>query len=152
MRTKRTLAVFFGAALWACAQFPDFTPPTPLIGAAMRNDTQEVQRLLNSGADANEGRFVGGGTLLFFALMQHNRAMAEAMIAKGADVHATDASGSTTLMWAAYDETADPELVEKLIQMGVDPSAKNKNGETALLWAMKRGYTPVVEALKKAGA
>src|SRR5881392_3055154 len=98
MRTKRTLAVFFGTALWACAQFPDFTPPTPLIGAAMRNDTEEVKRLLNSGANPNEGRFVGGGTPIFFALMQRNRAMVEAMIAKGADVKATDGAGSTTLM------------------------------------------------------
>jgi hypothetical protein len=151
MKLNRTLAVFFGAALWASAQLPDFTPPTPLIGAAMRNDTQEVVRLLESGADPNEGRFFGGGTPIFYALMQRNRAMAEAMIAKGADVRATDAAGDTTLMWAAYDEAADSSLVEKLIALGVDPAAKNKNGETALTWALRRGYTPVVEVLKKAG-
>src|SRR5689334_12854025 len=100
MKLNRTLAVLLRAALWASAQIPDFTPPTPLIGAAMRNDTAETKRLLNSGADPNEGRFVGGGTPIFYALMQHNREMVEAMIAKGADVKATDASGSTTLMWA----------------------------------------------------
>src|SRR4051812_17670920 len=146
MKVKRTLAIFFGAALWASAQLPDFTPPTPLIGAAMRNDTAEVKRLLNGGADPNEGRFVGGGTPIFFALMQRNHEMAKAMIAKGADVKETDGLGSTTLMWAAYDEAADPAIVEKLIAMGVDPNAKNKNGETALTWALRRGYTPVVEA------
>jgi hypothetical protein len=152
MKVKRTLAVFFGASLWACAQFPDFTPPTPLIGAAMRNDTDEVKRLLDSGANPNEGRFFGGGTPIFYALMQRNRAMVEAMIGKGADVRATDGLGSTTLMWAAYDEASDPTLVEKLIALGVDPAVKNKNGETALTWALRRGYTPVVETLKKAGA
>src|SRR5262249_51061063 len=36
--------------------------------------------------------------------------------------------------------------------LGVDPAAKNKSGETALSWAMRRGYTPAVEMLKKAGA
>src|SRR3982750_2689061 len=104
MKMNRTLVLFFGAALWASAQLPDFTPPTPLIGAALRNDTAEVKRLLNAGANPNEGRFVGGGTPIFFALMQHNREMAEAMIAKGADVKAIDASGSTTLMWAVHDD------------------------------------------------
>ena len=152
MRLNRTLTVFFGTALWAYAQFPDFTPPTPLIGAALRNDTGEVKRLLNAGANPNEGRFVGGGTPIFFALIQHNRAMVEAMIAKGADVKATDGSGSTTLMWAAHDDTADLAIVERLIELGVDPKAKNKNGDTALTWALRRGYTPVVEALEKAGA
>src|SRR5436853_637014 len=117
MRLNCTLAVFFAAALWAPAQIPDFTPPTPLIGAAMRNDTAEVKRLLDEGANPNEGRFVGGGTPIFFALMQRNRAMVEAMIAKGADVRATDASGSTTLMWAAYDEAADPGMIEKLLAL-----------------------------------
>jgi hypothetical protein len=152
MRLNRTLALFFGVAVWACAQIPDFTPPTPLIGAAMRDDTKEVKRLLGAGANPNEGRFIGGGTPIFFAILQRNRAMMDAMIAKGADVKATDATGSTTLMWAAYDEAADPATVETLLALGVDPNAKNQKGETALMWAMRRGYTPVVEALRKAGA
>src|SRR5690242_10220754 len=137
MRINRTLIMFFGTAVCTFAQFPDFTPPTPLIGAALRNDAAEVKRLLDGGANPNEGRFVGGGTPIFFALMNHNQAMAEAMIAKGADVKATDASGSTTLMWAAYDEAGDPALVRKFLAMGVDPNAKNKNGETALTWALR---------------
>lgn len=95
---------------------------------------------------------MGGGTPVFFAVMQRNRAMMEAMIAKGADFKATDGSGSTTLMWAAYDEAADPAMVERLLELGADPNTKNKNGETALTWAMRRGYTPVVELLKRAGA
>jgi hypothetical protein len=152
MRLNRTVAALLGTALWASAQIPDFTPPTPLFGATMRNDTEEVKRLLNAGANPNEGRFIGGGTPIFLALMLHNRATVEAMIAKGADVKATDGSGATTLMWAAYDDAADPLLVRKLIELGVDPNAKSKNGDTALRWALRRGYTPVVEALKKAGA
>jgi N-acyl-D-amino-acid deacylase len=83
--------------------------------------------------------------------MQHNREMVEAMIAKGADIKATDGQGSTTLMWAVHDDTTDPAIVSKLLELGVDPAAKNKSGETALLWALRRGYTPVVEILKKAG-
>jgi Ankyrin repeats (3 copies) len=117
----------------------------------MRNDVQEVKRLLEAGADPNEGRFLGAPPI-FLALMRHNREMAGAMMARGADVTATDGSGATTLMWAAYDEHADPTLVRELLAKGVDPNAKNKAGETALLWAMRRGNTPVVEALMQAGA
>ena len=38
------------------------------------------------------------------------------------------------------------------MRLGIDPNAKNKIGETALTWALRRGYTPVVAALKKGGA
>ena len=152
MKLHRCLLALFAGALCAFAQIPDFTPPTPLIGAVMGNNTEAVQRLLDGGASPDEGRFVGGRTALFFAVMHRNRAMIDALAAKGADVNFADQSGSTPLMWAAYDENADPVLVERLIALGADPMAKNKLGETALTWALRRGYTPVVESLRKAGA
>jgi len=39
-----------------------------------------------------------------------------------------------------------------LIRMGVDPNARNQKGETAMEWALRRGETPIVAALRKAGA
>jgi hypothetical protein len=149
---KRTLSIFFAAASAVLAQVPDFTPPTPLIGAALANNTEAVRRLLEGGANPNEGRFIGGRTPLFLAIMHRNSAMVDALIGKGADVNATDDAGSTPLMWAAYDENGDPGLVRKLVALGADPGARNKHGETALLWAIRRGHTPVVEALEQAGA
>jgi hypothetical protein len=143
--------MFCAAAFAAYAQFPDFTPPSPLIGAVMKDDIQKVKQLLDAGADANDRRFMGAPVLLV-ALMRHNREIAEALIAKGADVKATDMGGATSLMWAAYNENGDPTLVRELLAKGVDVNAKNKAGETALVWAMRRGYTPVVETLRNAGA
>ena len=81
-------------------------------------------------------------------MLLHNDYAVQSLIAKGADVKATDAAGSTTLMWAATSETADTKLVDKLLQLGVDPNASNKSGETALAWALRRGHTPVVEFLR----
>src|SRR5262245_42269328 len=152
MSLNRTLSMVFAGAVCAFAQFPNFTPPTPLIGAALGNDTQAVKRLLDAGANPNEGRFFGGRSPIYFAVMSQNLAMAEAMIAKGADINVTDDAGSTPLMWAAYNETGDPALVNRLIALGADPNVAAKNGDPALLWALRRGHTPVVEALKKAGA
>jgi len=151
MRIHRLAVIYFAAVLGAYAQLPDFTPPTPLIAAAMHNDVQEVKRLLDAGADPNEGRFLGAPPLLL-ALMRSDRGMAGVMMAKGADIMATDGFGNTSLMWAAYGETADPALVRELLTKGMDPNAKNKAGETALQWALRRGSTPVVEVLRKGGA
>jgi hypothetical protein len=152
MTLNRTLTMVFTGALCAFAQLPTFVPPTPLIGAAFANDTQAVKRLLDSGANPNEGRFIGGRTPIYFALMNQNLTMAEAMIAKGADIKVVDEAGSSPLMWAAYNETGDPALVNRLLALGADPNLVNRNGDTALTWALRRGHTPVVDALKKAGA
>jgi hypothetical protein len=151
MRAHRFLLAMCAAALSASAQIPDFTPPTPLIGAIMRSDTKEAVRLLDAGADANEGNFMGASPLLM-ALMEQNPAVVRALLKEGADAQAVDGAGSTTLMWAAAAESGDAALVEEMLRRGVDPNARNKMGETALTWAMRRGHTPAVEALKRGGA
>ncbi len=148
----RWIAIGITTTLSVAAQsIPDFTPPTPLFRAVLSGDAGEVNRALNAGADPNEGRFLGAPPLII-ALMQHNPVAAKALIDKGADVHAIDGSGSTSLMWATADDNSDPMMVKELLQRGVDPNIANKGGETALTWALRRGYTPVVEELKKHGA
>jgi N-acyl-D-amino-acid deacylase len=64
-------------------------------------------------------------------------------------VNATDPVGSTTLMWAAYDEAGRIELVNEMLKIGVNPAATNKMGETALTWALRRGNTPIVDRLRE---
>jgi hypothetical protein len=152
-KTLRMAVLLF--ALLRCelaqAQGPDFTPQTPLLGAAIRNDTAEVRRLLNAGANPNEGQLVGMGPI-FFAITHQNLEMLRMLVTSGANVGATDRIGSTTLMWATFTESGQPELVEELLKLGVDVTARNQNGETALTWALRRGNTPVVAVLRKAGA
>jgi Ankyrin repeats (3 copies)/Squalene-hopene cyclase N-terminal domain len=130
---------------------PDFTPPTPLIGAIMHNDTAEVKRLLAAGANPNDGKLIGASPLLL-AIMQGDFESARALLAKGADPKVPDGAGSTTLMWAAANEAGEPAFVKELIALGVDVNAKNKLGENALGWAMRRGQTPVTAMLKQHGA
>ena len=150
MKRTSILAAIFAVGL-AAAQVPDFTPPTRLVGAVMHNNTQEAIRLLNAGADPNEARLVGFPAV-FFPVVFRNSELFGAMVEKGADVQARDASGSTALMWAAFNENGDPTMVEELLRLGLDPNAKNDAGDTALAWAARRGNTRIMQALEKAGA
>jgi ankyrin repeat protein len=150
-KTLRNIALALGLALSLPAQIPDFTPPTPLFEAMARGDNAEAKRILALGADPNEGRFLGFSPV-FFAVQNQDLDLLRAMVAKGADLNAKDRTGSTTLMWAAFNETGDAALVNELLRLGVDPNTANQSGETALTWALRRGYTPAVSALKKAGA
>ena len=117
----------------------------------MHNNTTEAKRLLAAGADPNEARLVGFPAV-FFPVTFRNVEVFHAMVEKGADVQARDASGSTALMWAAFNEAGDPTMVEELLRLGLDPNAKNQAGETALTWAARRGNTRVIAVLEKAGA
>jgi hypothetical protein len=152
MELLRRIVLGITATLSVHAQpMPDFRPPTPLFRAILGSDAGEARRLLQTGADPNDGRFLGAPPLVV-ALMQHNSDIAQALIEKGADINAADGFGSTALMWAATDETADTTVVKALLARGVDPNTANKEGDTALSWALRRGYTPVAETLKKHGA
>jgi hypothetical protein len=133
------------------AQVPDFTPKTPLIGALLHDDVGEAKRLIARGDDPNESGFIGMPPLVL-AILRQDLDLVRAMVENGADLDARDRSGSTALMWAAFNETGDARVVEALLEWGADPAATNQAGETALAWALRRGDTPVVAALRNAGA
>jgi hypothetical protein len=122
-----------------------------LIAALIHNDTAAVMSLLEKGADPNEGQMAGFPPV-FLSLVHQNNAVFHALVAKGADLQRRDPSGSTVLMWAAFNEKGDPKIVEELLRRGFDVNAMNKAGETALTWASRRGSTAVVAALERAGA
>jgi len=134
----------------ANAQVPDFTPQTPLIGALLHNDAAEAKRLLEQGADPNQGAF-GGLPPFLLAVVRQDLEVVRAMASRGANINVRDRSGATALMWAAFNESGDAALVQELLKRGADPTATNRAGETALDWALRRGATPAVAALRKAG-
>jgi ankyrin repeat protein len=70
--------------------------------------------------------------------------------AKGANVNATDADGSTAIMYAAAND--DLELVRALLKAGANVKLKNQFGTSALTEAAIIGSAPIIGALLKAGA
>src|SRR5262245_60726061 len=154
MKLMKTLLIFVTAcalSVSAAAQVPDFTPQTPLLGALLHDDAAAATRLLERGADPNDGQFFGMPPVLL-AILRQDLDLVRLMAAKGADLDVRDRSGSTALMWAAFSETGDAGIVKELLARGADPLAANKAGETALVWALRRGDTPAVAALRAAGA
>lgn len=152
MKTVVSLAIACAlCATAASAQVPDFTPQTPLIGALLHDDAAEARRLLDAGANPNEGQFFGMPPVLL-AILRQDLTLVRALADKGADLSVRDRSGATALMWAAFSETGDATVVEELLRRGADPLATNKAGESALTWALRRGDTPAVAVLRRAGA
>ena len=75
------------------------------------------------------------------------------LIERGADVGFVDSAGRSVLMRLVHADTPPLDLVQAVIAKGVDVNYTNpKDGMTALSAAELRGHTPIVDALRKAGA
>src|SRR5262245_3231152 len=117
MKTFALVIALCSLPVGLLAQVPDFTPQTPLIGALLHDDLAGAKRLLEGGADPNQGRFVGFSPLLV-AIVRQDVVLVRLMIEKGADIQFRDRSGSTALMWAAFNETGDAHMIETLLELG----------------------------------
>ena len=87
---------------------------------------------------------------LIAAIRDGDAARVSALIAKGADVNATDANRSTPLMQAAA--AAPPEVARLLLEKGANIAAKDKSGFTPLLVAAYSGHVATVQLLLDKGA
>jgi uncharacterized protein len=95
----------------------------------------------------------GAGTdssLLDPAESGDHAAVMRLLSAKGTNVNATAADGTTAIMYAAAN--GDLELVSALIKAGANVKLANQFGTSALTEAAIIGSAPIIEALLKAGA
>lgn len=79
-----------------------------------------------------------------------DKADLRALIQKKADVNATEADGSSALMWASYHD--DLESADLLIKAGAKVNAANDLGATPLWNASENGSAAMVKRLLDAGA
>jgi ankyrin repeat protein len=106
-----------------------------------------VKFLIEQGADVN-ARTKRGGSALDIAASWGSVEIVKMLLEKGARVDTQDDRGYTPLMYAAYAESMNTEVVRLLLAKGADRSATGE-GETALSLASKRGDTEIVRMLKE---
>jgi ankyrin repeat protein len=121
----------------------------------MRGTGKHLSAAIRVGAVALFATMLGSGVVwaedsLVDVVQAKNHDGAVAMIAKGADVHARSADGTTALHWAIYNDDAD--LVARLIKAGADVSVTNDYGANPLRQAAVVADPAVIKALIKAGA
>ena len=101
-----------------------------------------------------------GDTALHVAAAAHQRELAEALVAHGADVRARNRRGAEPLHYAAdgspgaahRDRHGQREVINYLIEAGADPDAMDKSGVAPLHRAVRTRSSDAVSALIDSGA
>jgi len=137
---------------------------SPLSLAVQAGDTNEIVRLIKSGADINAKNSFGT-TALMFAAMSSQFDAARILLANGADIHAMDNQGFTVLMVVNVPKQFDPltglpkpvtagqqidaaKMSRFLLDNGADLGGKDSTyGDTALTHMALFGFTDVVSLL-----
>lgn len=97
-----------------------------------------------------------GDTALHMAAAAFRRAVAELLVAHGANCRAKNRRGAEPLHYAAdanhWDPTAQAETIAYLVSIGADPNARDKSGVAPLHRAVRTRSFPAVRALLDDGA
>jgi ankyrin repeat protein len=110
--------------------------PAQLINAVKANDTSEVRRLINLGANVNSRSEDTGLTILMMAACQGNTQIVELLLNNGADVYTTDPyTGATALHKACQGGNAN--VGHLLLEAGAFIDAVTPT----------MGHTPIMDAL-----
>ena len=124
--------------------------------AVRRGDLEQVQELIQRGADVNKPyryslrRTSKEGSLLHIAIEECYEDIALALLAAGADVHAKDKGGWTPLRWACF--MGCKEVVQALIDRGSRVNERYRAGRTPLMVADEGGDKEIMMCLLRAGA
>ncbi|AZB41565.1 hypothetical protein CEF21_04210 [Bacillus sp. FJAT-42376] len=119
---------------------------TPLNTAVYDADVEEVNRLLEEGADPNEQND-NGESPLDQAIFNEDAEMVSLLIENGADPNKKDDYGWIPLMTAVDYELMD--ISELLLEAGADPNHEDEEGQSAFSLAKQLENQELTELLKK---
>lgn len=126
----------------------NFLSLTPLHIAAAAGQMESVRALLGAGAGVDTPSPYG--TALTFAVMANQGAIAEFLLAKGADATPARQDRITPLMLAA--RSGDTSLAKLFIARGNGINAKDAAGATPLIYAARSGQVETAKLLISKGA
>lgn len=123
--------------------------PLEICTAAVLGQRERVAALLDADPGRAQATGAHGIPVLYFPTVGNHQAIAELLLARGADVNA-GAGGTTPLHGAALFDRAD--MATWMLEHGADPNARNSEQQTPLRVALDRDHGAVAQALRAHGA
>jgi len=134
----------------------------PLTRAVLKEDTDEIEELLENDALINE-KNKDGKTALMYAIETKNEDIIELLVDKildklewanenydrtEDDIDTSDKNGNTALMYAILEDI-HPSIIQSILNCGAEVFQYNKEGETTLHFASTIGSLPIVKLLHR---
>jgi ankyrin repeat protein len=123
--------------------------PRSIHYAAMIGDVNSLEEFLKAGVGVDTRDKFSASTPLHFA---ERKEIAQILVARGADVNATNKAGITPLMCAMMGRGDCKEIAEILIAHGANINAQDSAGRTPLHGAVLNGQPNMVVLLLAKGA
>ncbi len=120
-----------------------------LVDAAVEQNFQEVKRLVESGADVNQGNSYDT-TALHCVAQSGSLEIVKYLAEHGADVNCKNWRNETALQYAA--KSGSLEIVEYLVENGADMNCLNTSNRTNLHFAVECNSLEMVKYLVEHGA
>ncbi len=139
--------------LWSIDVLPQSMKDYFLCIAVDQNNNGRIRKMLDRGANPNArcGNMIQSVPLHIAAGMGNTEALA-LLLAKGAQVDATDATGATAVHHAILgSRTGDRGTLEAVLKAGANPNQKDKHGLMALDEAVLNCQRDLVELLLQYG-
>lgn len=147
---RNVIGVLRCALLWVAAASPAWAGH--IHDAAWRGDLDRVKELVENDPERVRQQDEEGRTPLHLAAEGGNHAVAEYLIARGADVNARDGQKRTALHLAVSRSSRPSPLIDLLLAGGADVNARDRDGNTPLHEAMREGAAEVAKLLVAHGA
>lgn len=142
-RTILTLALLLAMTTYAINSMASIDD---LLKAIASGNSEKVEQLLNSGANANEKLpKLGGNSLLIIAMSKKNDAVTLSLLKHGADPNAGYLQEGKPLFYALHlaIQLKNLTIAKALIDAGADLGKKTESGETPLNTAASMKQTEI---------
>ena len=126
--------------------------PRSIHYAAMIGNVNSLEEFLKAGVGVDARDEFGSSTPLHCAAIQGQKEITQILVAKGANVNATNKAGITPLMCAVMGQGDCKEVTEILIANGANINTQDSAGRTPLHIAILNGQPNMVMLLLEKGA
>ncbi|QGQ93738.1 ankyrin repeat domain-containing protein [Paenibacillus psychroresistens] len=105
---------------------------TALIQAALYNNVEVVQILIEHGANVNTRDFFNGYAALHFAARNSSLELMQLLLKHKAEVDIKDINGNTPLLVAVINANGKAGIIQQLLLNGADRNTANNQGVSPL--------------------